>query len=142
MNLFRKKRRRAIDKRAGKILPDVYNIMYDPAFPSALGKHFSWFQIVFAIGPGSDAEIRDQTLDLFQKLIYILSSEKVYTFSELVSIRVRRHVPESTPDHPHMFIEAVWDSNNLKDIAATQWHERAKSFVNRFDQSDPLNKGQ
>ena len=134
------KRRRSIEKRVREVLPDMVNIMYDPAFPPTPEKTVAWYQIVFAVGPGEDEEIRSLTLSLIERLIEILVDEKVYTFAELISLRARRHVPESRPEHPHMFIEVSWSDSDLKTMSPQSWHNHAGSYVNRFDRSDPLNK--
>lgn len=140
MKYFQDKHRRSIDRLVGTVLPDVYQIDYEPAFPVSSDNPISLYQIIFAVGPGPDTKVRDLTLDLFQKLIEIMCNEKVYAFSDRVNLRARRHVPESKPEHLHMFIEACWNSIDLKGIKPYQWHDKVHRYINRFDKTDPLIK--
>jgi hypothetical protein len=126
------------------LFTDLFRVIYDPAFPRADGSTFSWFQVVFAVGPEADATARTQVHERFVQLLTALAPLPEVQHADTISVRARRHVPpHSAPDHPHMFIECAWRGDALADIQRTQsfasWHSRCYYYVNRFDSHDPLN---
>jgi hypothetical protein len=83
-----------IEKELEKLLLDVFNVVYNPKFPNQDKTTFSWFQIIFAIGPGKNNEMKEQSLAYIPALFKIFVKYKVYKFSDIVSIRIRRRTKD------------------------------------------------
>jgi hypothetical protein len=126
------------------LFPDLFRVIYDPAFPRPDGSRFPWLQVVFAVGPADDATARTHVHERFVQLLATLAPLREAQHAEVFSLRARRHVPPRTaPDHPHMFIECAWHGLAVADMQRTQnfsaWHSHCFFYVNRFDRHDPLN---
>jgi hypothetical protein len=135
----------AVERRITEMLrphfSDLFVVNYHPKFPRPDGTTFSLFQVVFAVGPGNDAEVRAAVHKHIEQLLRILSP-LLEVRQSVVSLRARRHIPPlSRPDHPHMFIECSWHGSRLAatDDGDHGWHSRCLQYVNRFDDDDPLN---
>ena len=128
-------------------MPGRFHVSYDPAFPRSKGGAFRWFQVVFEVGPGEDSTIRTQVHNLFEKILTALADLSLVCESDLVTLRARRHYPDSkiyNPDHPFMFIEAEWRGSSIqamgKQASFNSWMTTCLDYYNRFDQNDPLTK--
>jgi len=128
-------------------MPARFRVSYDPAFPGSNGKLFSWFQVVFKVGPGEDSTIRMQVHNLFERMLAAFSELNLVCESDLVSLSARRHYPDSkiyNPDHPFMFIEAEWSGSAVRAMSKqanfTSWATACLDYSNLFDRNDPLTK--
>jgi hypothetical protein len=121
---------------------DLFVVNYHPSFPRPDRSTFSLFQVVFAVGPGEDSDMRAAVHGRFGMLLRLLSPLPEVQSSDVV-LRARRHVPSrSRPDHPHMFIECAWHGSKLAAMYSadfTSWHSHCDFYINRFDRHDPLN---
>ena len=129
-----------IKSEADKILPDTVNVVYEPAFPNRDGSKFSWFQIIFSIGPGEDEVIKAESLQLIERLFEMLIKNRVQEIAEIVSIRIRRRTKDSSPEHPPMYIEVGCNGIDLNKANPKNWYDFSFTCVNRFDRNDPMNK--
>jgi hypothetical protein len=129
-----------IEKEVKNLLPDLYNITYDPKCPRADKTTFSWFQIIFAIGPGKDEKIKEQCFVYIPTLFEIFKKHEIYKFSDIVGIRIRRRTKDSPFDHPYMYIEVGCNGDKLKYITFENWYEQCFTYINRFDVNDEMNK--
>jgi hypothetical protein len=136
------------EERLHVFMPGRFHVSYDPAFPGSNGKIFRWFQVCFEVGPGEDSFIRTQVHDLFERMLTVLSELNLVCESDHVSLRARRHYPDSktyNPDHPFMFIEADWSGSVIKAMGKqtsfAAWATTCLSYCNRFNKNDPLNNG-
>ena len=138
----------SVEQRVASLLQplfaDQFRVIYDPAFPRANGTTFSWFQVIFAAGPAEEATARALVHERYREILGTIAMLPEVQRADIVALRARRHVPNpEAPDYPHMFIECAWDGpavaamNLAQDFAA--WHSHCYSYVNRVDQSDPLN---
>ena len=129
------------------VMPDVFRVTYTPDMPSRDGTSFSWFQVVFAVGPGGSPDLRKQVHDLFPRMLGVLSKVSLAREADFVSLRARRFCPETKnldPKHPVMFIEADWRGSALKSTSQSEdfsdWMERCVAYRNNFDGDDPLTR--
>jgi hypothetical protein len=76
-------------------MPKRFRVSSDPAFPGSNGRIFRWFQVVFEVGSGEDSFIRTQVHDLFERMLPVLSEQNLVCKSDHVSLRARRHYPDS-----------------------------------------------
>jgi hypothetical protein len=127
-------------------LPARFRVSYDPSFPGSNENFFKWFQVVFEVGPAENSVAREHIHKLFERMLAILSDFNLVCESDHVSLRVRKHFPESetyNPDHPFMFIEADWNGSAIakmkKQANFTSWTTTCLSYRNCFDRNDPLN---
>jgi hypothetical protein len=128
-------------------MPDVFKVDYFPDFTRLGGGTFRWFQVLFAVGPGDDATVREQVHLLFEGMLPTISDMSIVRKAEQVSLRARRRVPESPcyhPDNPVMFIEAFWHGSALAAMRDrgdfSTWASECFSYVNRLDPHDPLTR--
>lgn len=123
---------------------DLFSVYYEPAFPRRDHSTFSLFQVVFAVGPGEDAKVRDDVLLKFKQLLELLAPLPEVQHSA-VNLCARRHAPpHSPPDHPYMFIECGWYGSEVAEMLRkhnfVSWHSYCCRYINRFDENDALNK--
>lgn len=136
-----------VEAQLRSLMPGRFRVSYDPAFPSSKGDLFKWFQVVFEVGPGEDFTIRAQVHNLFEKILTALAGFSLVCESDIVSLRARRHYPDSkiyNPDHPFMFIEAEWSGSAIramgKQTSFASWMTACLDYHNRFDKNDPLTR--
>jgi len=127
------------------VMPSSFKVTYDPFFPRADGSTFSWFQVVFAVGPGEETELRELVHATFEKALTRLARLRPAIKSDHVTLRARRHVPPTTdPKWPHMFIECSWRGTDLRALILardmTQWHAVCQTYLNRASKDDPLTR--
>jgi hypothetical protein len=126
------------------LFDEQFRVIYDTAFPRQDGSKCPWLQVIFAVASTDDATARAQVHERFVSLLTALASLREVRSAEIVSLRLRRHVPPRTaPDHPHMFIECAWHGAAIAEMQRDRrflaWHSYCYSYVNRFDSYDPLN---
>jgi hypothetical protein len=136
-----------IEAQLRPFMPRHFRVAYDPAFPSSKGDLFKWFQVIFEIGPGDDPTIRTLVHNLFERILTVLAEHNLVCESDVVSLRARRHYPDSeiyNPDHPFMFIEADWSGSAIqamrKQASFTAWAAACLWYRNCFDKNDLLTK--
>jgi hypothetical protein len=136
-----------IEAQLRSFMPRRFRVSYDPAFPSSKGDLCKWFQVILEIGPGEDPTIRTQVHNLFERILASLAEHNLVCESDVVSLRARRHYPDSktyNPDHPFMFIEAEWRGSAIrmtgKQKSFNSWMTTCLDYHNRFDKNDPLTK--
>lgn len=148
MSIFRRDPVKRATATLGPFMPDVFKVEYYPDFPRGDGSTFRWFQVVFAVGPGDGIMVRAQVHLLFERILQSISALSAARDAEHVSLRARRRVPEEPryrPEHPLMFIEGYWPGSALatmrqrRDFSA--WASECSTYVNHFDQHDPLTRG-
>jgi hypothetical protein len=136
-----------VEAQLRSFMPKRFRASYDPAFPGSNGKIFRWFQVCFEVGPGEDSFIRTQVHDLFERMLAVLSELNLVYESDHVSLRARRHYPDSktyNPDHPFMFIEVDWSGSAIqamrKQASFSAWAAICLTYRNCFDKNDPLTR--
>ena len=136
-----------VETQLRSFMPGCFRVSYDPAFPGSNGKIVRWFQVIFEVGPGEDSTIRTQVHNLFEKILTILPGLNIVCESDFVSLRARRHYPDSkmyNPNHPFMFIEVDWSGSAIKAMrkqaSFTSCATTCLFYRNSFDQNDPLAK--
>jgi hypothetical protein len=146
-NKFPETQIKQAEEQLREFMPGRFHVSYDPTFPGSNGKIFRWFQVCFEVDSGEDSFIRAQVHDLFERMLTVLSDLNLVCESGHVSLRARRHFPDSkmyNPDHPFMFIEADWSGSAIqsmrKETSFPSWSVACLSYQNRFDKNDPLNK--
>ena len=129
------------------LLPDRFSANYIPDFPRRDGSPTRWFQVVFAVGPGDMTVLRAQVHDLFPRMLTVLAQVNSATSADLVSLRARRHCPDSkiyNPDRPFMFIETEWSREGFGQMCQgrdfSQWHAHCATYRNCFDAEDVLTR--
>lgn len=125
--------------------PDLFRVIYDPAFPRGDGSTAPWFQVIIEVGPADEATARAQVHKRFVQLLATISPLPEAQHAQTVSLRARRHVPpNSPPDHPFMFIECAWQGATVVEMQRTQnfaaWHSYCYYYVNRHNKLDPLTR--
>jgi hypothetical protein len=121
-------------------MPGHFRADYIPDFPRRDGSTARWFQVVFAVGPGDAATLRTQVHDLFPRLLDTLSGVRLATDADLISLRARRHCPDSAiyhPERPFMFIEVDWSGTAFRSMRDHRdfslWPSECIMYQNHFD---------
>jgi hypothetical protein len=128
-------------------MPDRFRADYIPDFPRRDGSAARWFQVVFAVGPGDATLLRTQVHELFPRMLAAVSDIPLATDADLISLRARRHCPDSEiyrPEHPFMFIEADWSGTAFRSMRQHRdfsvWPAECITYRNHFGAHDVLTR--
>jgi hypothetical protein len=129
------------------LMPGIFRVSYLPDMPRRDRTPARWFQVVFAVGPGDAPTLRTQVHALFPAMLAALSGLPLATDADIISLRARRHCPESSiynPEHPFMFIEADWTGSTFRTMRQrsdfSTWGSECLSYRNHFDRDDPFTR--
>lgn len=126
------------------IMSDRFSVTYEPAMPGSDGNLFRWFQVVFAVGPGDIAALREQVHKLLPQMLAALSRLPSVQEADHITLRARRFLPDIDSDRPFMFIQADWTGAAVRRMRDngdfSVWANECLTYRNEHDKNDAFNK--